>query len=558
MLIDKSLFDVMPPRRRLQLSVAIGLLLVVVHSLLANFYISHPPFYDEMYHMLAAESWRDNGELHILDGEYARASLYTKMVALNGLLCGPSLECARALSVAAAAALIFIVTVFSGTAMHPLVGAISGAFLAVNPSLVMAAQTVRFYTLHAFTLAAFAFMVFAIISNWRKLSPISRLSLGALALALLLLSGHLHALTQLGLLAVVVATAIVISPNVLTWLRDQRPWLLFVIAALTVAATVLGLSLIDVPGKFEALRSGPGWAEGHEDLFLHYYRWLRLWYPLLWPTIGVLAILAIFRWPKISVYCFTVFSVAFLVLSVAGAKTPRYILFALPFLFIPVAGGVVTILQLAYRFLSVQLSQITGLPVTDVLLRMVTPVLIITAAIPALVNQPVLREAIRMVSDPDYTGEFRRFMRLPDWSEAAPDLRALVADYPVVVTCSGVKAAYYLGDFSFDLNHSVMLETDSGDEFGLDTRTGRRVVSSPESIRRITQACGRVLVLVEEGHMQEPMVSEEVLNLLDQLGNRFMVTNGLWAWIIEGTGRESDDAAQATLDCRPVVNPYVR
>jgi hypothetical protein len=123
---------------------------------------------------------------------------------------------------------------------------------------------------------------------------------------------------------------------------------------------------------------------------------------------------------------------------------------------------------------------------------------------------------------------------LPDWSEAAPKLRALAADYAVVVTCSGVKAAYYLGDFSADLNYSAMLEPDSREEFGLGARTGRRRVSSPESIQQITQACGRVSVLVEEGHMNDGMISQESLDLLDQLGHRIMVTNRLWAWIIEG------------------------
>jgi hypothetical protein len=56
------------------MSILFGLALAMFHGYLASIHIDHPALYDEMYHMLAAESWRTSGELRILDGEYLRGS----------------------------------------------------------------------------------------------------------------------------------------------------------------------------------------------------------------------------------------------------------------------------------------------------------------------------------------------------------------------------------------------------------------------------------------------------------------------------------------------------
>jgi hypothetical protein len=145
-------------RHPLRTSIVFGLALAMLHGYLASIYIDHPPLYDEMYHMLAAESWRTSGELRILDGEYLRASLFTKMVGLNANICGPSLECARGISVAASVLLVFLVTVFAGTAMHPAVGFVAGLLAALNPAVIAASQYIRFYSLHALVFFVFAAM----------------------------------------------------------------------------------------------------------------------------------------------------------------------------------------------------------------------------------------------------------------------------------------------------------------------------------------------------------------------------------------------------------------
>jgi hypothetical protein len=141
-----------------------------------------------------------------------------------------------------------------------------------------------------------------------------------------------------------------------------------------------------------------------------------------------------------------------------------------------------------------------------------------------------------------------------DWPSAADEIRRAIDDYPVVLTDNGVKAAYYLGDFSFELNSSIMLETDSGEEFGLDPRTGRQVVSSLDSILRIVHECGPTLVIVDHvGHRHE-----DTLEALDELTSRLIPAANMSMWKIDSHNANTGGFNMGyiepmSLNCRPVT-----
>ena len=44
--------------------------------------MSHEPTWDELYHVLAARSWAENGTFAIADGEYTRAALFTRLIGI--------------------------------------------------------------------------------------------------------------------------------------------------------------------------------------------------------------------------------------------------------------------------------------------------------------------------------------------------------------------------------------------------------------------------------------------------------------------------------------------
>jgi 4-amino-4-deoxy-L-arabinose transferase-like glycosyltransferase len=64
--------------------------------------------FDELYHLLAARGWLQEGEFRIADGVYEPAQLFTMLVAASFALFGESIEVARMPSVLAGAALVVL------------------------------------------------------------------------------------------------------------------------------------------------------------------------------------------------------------------------------------------------------------------------------------------------------------------------------------------------------------------------------------------------------------------------------------------------------------------
>jgi hypothetical protein len=532
-------------------SVVLGLLVATLHVGLASVYIDHPPHYDEMYHMLAAESWRATGELRILDGEYHRAALFTKLVGLHAGICGPSLHCARWVSVAASALLVMLVTVFSGIVMRPAVGFVAGVLLAINPAVIVTSQMVRFYSVHALSFFVFASLLFMLFSFWRQLSTGKAIAAAVLGAGALAYANHLQVLTQLGAFGAVTGIMIIATPEFYSWLRRQAVWVVALTIVAALGAAVVFAFWFDLAARIELIRTGPLWVQGLDTEYLYYHRNLILWYAALWSMLPILALLAIARWPKVSLYSLSIFVVAFFVLSIAASKADRFMVFALPFLAVAMAAGIVSLLLLLIEFLKPKLEQSTGW--TARASAALAVILVLGAAVPYAVTQQVTLNAARMWLDSGYVRMFGNYARYADWSHATERLRELAMHYPVILSSSGVKAAYYLGDFSFELNASVMGETDSGTEFGMDSRTGRRVVSNPQSIQRIREECGALLVIVEDVHFNDA----DTLSLLDEIGRRVALTANMWVWTVdsqsrrETVGRDRRDAG-ATFDCRPV------
>ena len=546
-------------RYPLRTSVALGLALAILHGFLASVYIDHPPLYDEMYHMLAAESWRTSGELRILDGEYLRAVLFTKLVGLNASICGPSLECARGVSVAASVLLVFVVTVFAGTVMRPAVGLVAGLLLALNPTVITMSQFVRFYSLHALVFFVFAAMVFALAAYWRRLSKWQIFALASLAVIILLFANHLQVLTQVGLLGVILGAATILAPDIVASLRRKNLWVALFLVTSVLAVLALGIFAIDVEGRFQALRSAPLWAQGREYEWFYYHHMLQRRYPVLWPMMAIVAVLSIAQWPRPSLYFLVAFVSSLVVLSIAATKGERIIVFALPFLFIPMAAGIVIGMQLFLGFLQQRIQQLPGWHTGHPLIAPAVGAIALGALVLFAINQPIARDVARMVTSPESTKLFGRYEDVADWPAAADEIREAINLYPVVLSSSGVKAAYYLGDFSFELNSSVMLETDTEEEFGLDPRTGRQVISSMNSILRVIQECGPTLVIMDAQHFRH----EETLAALDELANRLMPAANMWIWKIDPrdvdtNGVNMDRAEPESLNCRPVTLSMAR
>ena len=233
--------------------------------------------------------------------------------------------------------------------------------------------------------------------------------------------------------------------------------------------------------------------------------------------------------------------------------------FAIPFILAVIGAGLVSLIQ-SIAGLAGKLESGSGLSAVEGKLIRYSLVLALAAGAGFYIfSQPLVRSAARVVAkSSEYQAEYGDYSNYSDWGRAASELTALMDKHPVVLTSTGVKAAYYLGGFSFDLNSSVMLENGDGSEFVLDERTGRRVISSPESVAAVLFTCAPALVIVESRHAGSSIVPPATIALLDRFGTEVKFSGNLRVWTIPAFADQSNDVsplqglANREIECLPV------
>jgi hypothetical protein len=85
----------------------------------------------------------------------------------------------------------------------------------------------------------------------------------------------------------------------------------------------------------------------------------------------------------------------------------------------------------------------------------------------------------------------------PDWTPAVGVLRPLAVKAERVVTSNSMKSLYYLGRYDYELNASIVAETDTRTDFGRDERTGRKAIGSAAAVSSVIDATGTTLVVLE-------------------------------------------------------------
>jgi hypothetical protein len=86
----------------------------------------------------------------------------------------------------------------------------------------------------------------------------------------------------------------------------------------------------------------------------------------------------------------------------------------------------------------------------------------------------------------------------PAWTAAADSLRALSAQADVVVTSNSLQTLYYIGDYDVEYQETLVDESSTLRDFGIDYRTGRQVIGTSESLALIMSCFRHGLVFAEE------------------------------------------------------------
>ena len=75
--------------------------------------------------------------------------------------------------------------------------------------------------------------------------------------------------------------------------------------------------------------------------------------------------------------------------------------------------------------------------------------------------------------------------KTPAWEAAAATLKPFVERAAIVLTTQGMPTLYHLGRYDIEINWGTLQGTETGEEFAINDRTGKRVISTTASLRQV-------------------------------------------------------------------------
>lgn len=520
--------------------------------------LDHTPLHDELYHVLAAQSWLENGSFAIDEGSYTRSRFFTVLVAGFFYLFGDSLLAARLPSFIAGSLLVPVVYVWTRWSIGRSAALLAGLLLVFSPLMIHISQYARFYALQGLLIASATFIFYYLLHhNFRRHTTLMRTALLGFVGFALLLANHLQITTMIAVAGIGLWFFVFVLYQLMRAPKASRkPWIVLL-------AGFAGLGLVAVAALFngtaefywQSLNNTPHWgksAEGSLNIRFYHY-WLLEEYPALWSLFPVLALLGMAKKPAPVLFCLSIFVVAFAFHSIAGFKAQRYFSYLMPFLFIIWAAGGSVLLP----FLGQQVKKILEGEWAP-LKRFMPPALqygvfISTALIFFLLSTPAFPLVARMLTRADASWPENALYRgAADWQAAANALQGKIGREDLLITTSGVMARYYLGRYDVELNESNMLEVDSGKEFSRDYRTGHALISSGQSLKKLMQCYPRGFLVAEERRfLRAPrIVPPQTVILVKQTMTQMKMPRDskMLAYMWE------NDEAKLTDECRRLIH----
>jgi len=433
----------------LGLSALIFLLAVVLRIGLLNI----APEFDELYHLLAARSWINEGTLAILDGVYERGAYFTKAVAAVMGAFGEDLATGRLLTVLVGGLIPVVFFVWVNRTVGLAVALIVAAFTIVWPQGILEAQTMRFYAPQVLAYVIGASALFMAIAQ----PPSHRVVWGVIAIVAWAIALHLQITSAVGIAAALGAAYVIVLFDKIESLRGR-----IIAIGLTVLVGLLALAVTYQTGILEKAIAYYRWTPGHAERLRDYHsfyhhQFIRI-YGILWWTTPVWALIALWAKPRIAFYALTIFFCCLVIHSFGGMKSLRYLSYASPMLFIVWAIAAVTIWQMIARRLGDKVASAAA----------------VVAAIAVVAMTGFAGEALRFAQGEDYRPR-------EDWRDA----RAVIGDWenvPFVATTRELHYAEYIGNYDIVVSRSRVTEIVPPVDFTLDFRTGRPAIGDATSI----------------------------------------------------------------------------
>jgi len=464
--------------------------------------LDHTAQIDELNHVLAARSLLENGTLQIgTDGGlYARAWGFTYVVALAFRLFGESLVVARIPALLAGTALVVVLFAWVRSVAGRGAAWLAALFLCFDPTAIFLSQFTRFYTIHALLFLLGAIAVFDLCT--RPSSPRRRIALAFGAVGAFALAYHLQVTTVIGMAGVAVgACMLLIRREVAEAIAARWRWWLPALLLLSLPAAFAASRLL--PLYLGSFRYADAWAAGFVDDPLYYLRMQLEWYPTLWSLLPIVFVVAVRRQPTFALFAAAVFLVAFSIHSLAAWKNPRFVFYAMPFLFALSGIAVASALRWIGRQATAACRRIAW-PVDGT--RLASPAAIVAVVgtvgyVIAANSAYRLTAKMLTVADADWSSPIL-YRGEPDWAAAVEALRSVADSSGLIVASADLKALYYFGRLDVilsanELGSAFAMQPD----FSVSEKLRRPVIRQPESVARLIECSPSGLVLVENKHL---------------------------------------------------------
>jgi hypothetical protein len=509
------------------------LIVFAIAVLLFSINLDRPPHPDELHHAIAAKGLLETGRPALAEGEYWRGILHTWMVAGSYKVFGEGLASARLPAVAFAALLAAVLFLWVQREAGVLAAWLAAMLFITSPFTVEIAQFSRFYALQTFAFVlGSAMCYYALHAN--KIVR-SRVLQGVLAIGLLTLATSLQVTTLVGILGIGIWVAGLLARRIFLGPAaggTERRIAALVVIVLGVIAIVMASSTNVLESAMEQYRKLPLHAADTEGEYWFYYLRLFLFYPTLWTLIGVLAVFAIVRSPRITWLAIAVFGTGFVAMSLAPWKATRYLSFALPFLAIVWGIGLAEMVTRTKSYapsLRAQLASKLSLP-ERYSNALAAGIMGGALAIVVLSNPFWLRTAA-VIGNFALPGE----SPATDWRLARESLAPWIAGADIMITTEELGAIYFLGRSDVRLSPSKLAEIaeDQRFEFGIDFRTGRPIISKPESVERLIECFPSGFVVGPIQHWGDPiLISEDIQAIIKRHAEPIEVPKRsyLYAW----------------------------
>jgi hypothetical protein len=474
--------------------------------------IDHAPLFDELYHVLAAQSWVSDGTLAIGTGTYTRSAPFTVLTAWMFSLFGETLPVARIAPIIAGSLSVVALFLWLKWVADSRAAWVGAILLCFSPLSIVLSDFIRFYTLHGLLFFLGAIGIYALVV--KTYSMPAKLAIAVGALVSFVVAFDLQVTTMIGLASL--ALWLSIKSNTLLpkgWRARLVTWRVLATLALLAAVLILiavysGLALEMIKGY----RSVAPWYSGGS--FLSYHWLFSKQYPTFWSLLPLIVVVAVMHRPDPAIFCASISLAALGIHSFAGMRGERYIFYVIPFLFglwaVAVSLGIVYARNATVQAIGI----LWGNNYPRLLGRVVELSVLVFLVLFVVASNPGLSSrAYKAIKSRDHHPAY--FTR---WDAASSILRPMASQVEIVLTSNGLKSEYYLGRYDIEINRSHLLETTGKEEFAIDQRTGTPVVSTSESFEKILSCHHSGLIVTDKWRWRNEVtgISDEMADAIVQ------------------------------------------